>query len=89
MERVLSGGQLRVCWKTALQKILSGHVKDGDTVVIDVDDDGQTKVLRGDQRQLLPQLLLSIPGNARDVLNNVQAGSVLSTYIWLQCPVSS
>lgn len=36
------------------EEILSGHVKAGDTVVVDVDDDGQTKVLRGDQRQLLP-----------------------------------
>ena len=36
------------------EEILSGHVKDGDTVIVDVDDDGQTKVLRGDQQQVLP-----------------------------------
>jgi ATP-dependent Clp protease ATP-binding subunit ClpC len=36
------------------EEILSGRVKDGDTVVVDVDDEGQVKVLQGEKRELLP-----------------------------------
>jgi ATP-dependent Clp protease ATP-binding subunit ClpC len=36
------------------EEILSGRVKDADTIVVDVDDEGQIKVLQGDKRQLLP-----------------------------------
>ncbi len=35
------------------EEILSGRVKDGDTAVIDVDDQGQIKVVQGDKRELL------------------------------------
>jgi len=64
------------------EEILSGHVKDGDTVVIDVDDDGQTKT--GDHGNYCPSYCLgftpSIPGsNARDVLNQCR----ISTVTWL------
>ena len=36
------------------EEILSGRVKAGDIVVVDVDDDGQIRVLRGEQQELLP-----------------------------------
>jgi ATP-dependent Clp protease ATP-binding subunit ClpC len=35
------------------EEILSGRVKDGDAVVVDVDDEGQVKVLQGEKRELL------------------------------------
>jgi ATP-dependent Clp protease ATP-binding subunit ClpC len=38
------------------EEILSGCIKGGDTVVVDVDDEGQIKVLQGNQRELLPPL---------------------------------
>ncbi|HEY9740857.1 MAG TPA: ATP-dependent Clp protease ATP-binding subunit [Coleofasciculaceae cyanobacterium] len=37
------------------EAMLSGQVNDGDTTVIDVDDDGQVKVLQGKQQELLLQ----------------------------------
>jgi len=36
------------------EEILSGSIKDGDTVVVDTDDEGQIKVLQGQKRELLP-----------------------------------
>jgi ATP-dependent Clp protease ATP-binding subunit ClpC len=36
------------------EEILSGRLKDGDTVVVDVDDDGQIQVQRGERQELLP-----------------------------------
>jgi ATP-dependent Clp protease ATP-binding subunit ClpC len=40
------------------EEILSGGLKDGDTVVVDVDDEGQIQVLQGDKRELLPPTVL-------------------------------
>jgi ATP-dependent Clp protease ATP-binding subunit ClpC len=37
------------------EAMLSGQVNDGDTTVVDVDDDGQVKVLQGKQQELLLQ----------------------------------
>jgi len=39
------------------EEILSGRVKAGDVVVIDVDDAGQVQVRQGEQRELLPPAL--------------------------------
>jgi len=36
------------------EEILSGRIKDGDTVVVDTDDEGQIKVLQGQKQELLP-----------------------------------
>jgi ATP-dependent Clp protease ATP-binding subunit ClpC len=36
------------------EEILSGRIKDADTIVVDVDDEGQIKVLQGNKRELLP-----------------------------------
>jgi len=36
------------------EEILSGSIKDGDTVVVDTDDEGKIKVLQGQKRELLP-----------------------------------
>lgn len=36
------------------ESILSGHVKAGDTVVVDVDEDGKVQVRQGEQQELLP-----------------------------------
>jgi ATP-dependent Clp protease ATP-binding subunit ClpC len=36
------------------EEILSGSIKDGDTVVVDTDDEGQIKVLQGQKQELLP-----------------------------------
>ncbi|MBE9125177.1 MULTISPECIES: ATP-dependent Clp protease ATP-binding subunit [unclassified Coleofasciculus] len=42
------------------EEILSDRLNDGDTVIVDVDDDGQIKVTQGDQRELLPPEVLTI-----------------------------
>jgi ATP-dependent Clp protease ATP-binding subunit ClpC len=46
------------------EEILSGRVKDGDAVVVDVDDEGQIKVLQGEKRELLsPTLDIGLCGH--------------------------
>ncbi|GAB4185265.1 MAG: hypothetical protein Fur006_23490 [Coleofasciculaceae cyanobacterium] len=40
------------------EEMLSGRVNNGDTVVVDVDDEGQIQVLQGDKRELLPPTAL-------------------------------
>jgi len=42
------------------EEILSGRIKDGDAVVVDVDDEGQIKVLQGEKRELLPPSALTV-----------------------------
>ncbi|HEY9674563.1 MAG TPA: ATP-dependent Clp protease ATP-binding subunit [Waterburya sp.] len=42
------------------EEILSGRIQSGDTVVVDVDDEGQIKVLQGDKRELLPPSGLTV-----------------------------
>jgi ATP-dependent Clp protease ATP-binding subunit ClpC len=36
------------------EEILSGRLQEADVVVVDIDDQGQIKVLQGDKRELLP-----------------------------------
>jgi len=40
------------------EEILSGRVKNADTIVVDVDHEGQIKVLQGDKQELLPPAAL-------------------------------
>jgi len=40
------------------EEILSGRVKDADKIVVDVDHEGQIKVLQGDKQELLPPAAL-------------------------------
>ncbi|HEY9820184.1 MAG TPA: ATP-dependent Clp protease ATP-binding subunit [Candidatus Sericytochromatia bacterium] len=41
------------------EELLSGRVKDGDAVVVDVDDEGQIKVLQSEKQELLPPSALT------------------------------
>jgi ATP-dependent Clp protease ATP-binding subunit ClpC len=53
--RPLRRAIMRLLEDSLAEEILSARIKDGDTVVVDVDDDGQVKVLQGQKRELLPQ----------------------------------
>jgi ATP-dependent Clp protease ATP-binding subunit ClpC len=53
--RPLRRAIMRLLEDSLAEEILSARIKDGDTVVVDVDDDGQVKVRPGEQRELLPQ----------------------------------
>lgn len=53
--RPLRRAIMRLLEDSLAEEILSGSIKDGDTAVVDVDDDGKVKVLQGEKRELLPQ----------------------------------
>jgi len=55
--RPLRRAIMRLLEDVLAEEILSGRVRDGDTAVVDIDDDGQVKVLPGEteQQELLPQ----------------------------------
>ena len=53
--RPLRRAIMRLLEDSLAEEILSGRIKDGDTAVMDVDTDGQIKVLHGAQPQLMPQ----------------------------------
>jgi ATP-dependent Clp protease ATP-binding subunit ClpC len=53
--RPLRRAIMRLLEDSLAEEILSGRVKDGDVAIVDVDDDGQVKVLQGQKRELLPQ----------------------------------
>ncbi|GAB4318810.1 MULTISPECIES: ATP-dependent Clp protease ATP-binding subunit [Leptodesmis] len=53
--RPLRRAIMRLLEDSLAEEILSGRVKDGDTAIVDVDEDGQVKVLQGEKRELLPQ----------------------------------
>ena len=54
--RPLRRAIMRLLEDILAEEILSGRIKDGDTAVADVGDDGQVKILPGDSsRELLPQ----------------------------------
>lgn len=53
--RPLRRAIMRLLEDSLAEEILSGRVQDGDTAVVDVDEDGKVKVLPGEQRELLPQ----------------------------------
>lgn len=53
--RPLRRAIMRLLEDVLAEEILSGRIKDGDTAVCDVGDDGNVKVLLGEKRELLPQ----------------------------------
>lgn len=53
--RPLRRAIMRLLEDSLAEEILSGRVQNGDTAVMDVDGDGQVKVLQGEKRELLPQ----------------------------------
>jgi ATP-dependent Clp protease ATP-binding subunit ClpC len=54
--RPLRRAIMRLLEDVLAEEILSGRIKDGDSALVDVDDDGQVKVLQGRKRELLPQI---------------------------------
>jgi ATP-dependent Clp protease ATP-binding subunit ClpC len=55
--RPLRRAIMRLLEDSLAEEILSGRIKNGDTAVVDVNDDGQVQVLPGQQRELLPQAI--------------------------------
>jgi ATP-dependent Clp protease ATP-binding subunit ClpC len=53
--RPLRRAIMRLLEDVLAEEILAGHVKEGDTASVDVDTEGQVKVLPGQTRELLPQ----------------------------------
>jgi ATP-dependent Clp protease ATP-binding subunit ClpC len=53
--RPLRRAIMRLLEDSLAEEILSGRVKEGDTAIVDVDAEGQVKVLQGEKRELLPQ----------------------------------
>ncbi|MCP2730644.1 ATP-dependent Clp protease ATP-binding subunit [Limnofasciculus baicalensis] len=53
--RPLRRAIMRLLEDVLAEEILSGRVKEGDTSIVDVDEEGKVKVLEGEKRELLPQ----------------------------------
>ncbi len=53
--RPLRRAIMRLLEDVLAEEILGGSIKDGDTAVVDVDEEGKVKVLPGEKRELLPQ----------------------------------
>jgi ATP-dependent Clp protease ATP-binding subunit ClpC len=53
--RPLRRAIMRLLEDSLAEAMLSGEISDGDTVAIDVDDEGQVKILQGKQRELALQ----------------------------------
>ncbi|NES69076.1 MAG: AAA domain-containing protein, partial [Okeania sp. SIO2D1] len=53
--RPLRRAIMRLLEDVLAEEILSGAVREGDTAVVDVGEDGQVKVTQGEKRELLPQ----------------------------------
>jgi len=53
--RPLRRAIMRLLEDVLAEEILSGRIKDGDTALVDVGEDGQVKVEQGQKRELLPQ----------------------------------
>lgn len=53
--RPLRRAIMRLLEDTLAEEILSGRVKEGDTAIVDVDDDQQVKIAPAEKRELLPQ----------------------------------
>ncbi|MFE1746618.1 ATP-dependent Clp protease ATP-binding subunit [Coleofasciculus sp. H7-2] len=52
--RPLRRAIMRLLEDNLAEAMLSGTIQDGDTAIIDVDDDGQIRVVKSEQRELLP-----------------------------------
>jgi ATP-dependent Clp protease ATP-binding subunit ClpC len=55
--RPLRRAIMRLLEDSLAEEILSARIKNGDTAVVDVGEDGQVKVLQGERRELLPQVV--------------------------------
>ena len=53
--RPLRRAIMRLLEDVLAEEILGGSIKDGDTAIVDIDEEGKVKVLPGEQRELLPQ----------------------------------
>jgi len=53
--RPLRRAIMRLLEDSLAEEILAGHIKEGDTAIVDVDAEGQVKVVIGKERELLPQ----------------------------------
>ena len=53
--RPLRRAIMRLLEDSLAEEILSARVKDGDVAIMDVDESGQVKVLKGEKQELLPQ----------------------------------
>ncbi|HIK29567.1 MAG: ATP-dependent Clp protease ATP-binding subunit [Oscillatoriaceae bacterium SKW80] len=53
--RPLRRAIMRLLEDVLAEEILSGRVKEGDTAIVDIGEDGQVKVIPNQERQLLPQ----------------------------------
>jgi ATP-dependent Clp protease ATP-binding subunit ClpC len=53
--RPLRRAIMRLLEDSLAEEILAGRIKNGDVAVVDVDTEGQVKVLQGEKRELLPQ----------------------------------
>ncbi|MEB3355776.1 MAG: ATP-dependent Clp protease ATP-binding subunit [Synechococcales bacterium] len=53
--RPLRRAIMRLLEDSLAEEILSGHIREGDTAIVDVGEDGKVKVLPGEKRELLPQ----------------------------------
>ncbi|HBB30285.1 MAG TPA: ATP-dependent Clp protease ATP-binding subunit ClpC [Cyanobacteria bacterium UBA9273] len=53
--RPLRRAIMRLLEDVLAEEILSGSIKEGDTAIVDVDEEGKVKVLPGEKRELLPQ----------------------------------
>ncbi|MGF1499393.1 MAG: ATP-dependent Clp protease ATP-binding subunit [Elainellaceae cyanobacterium] len=53
--RPLRRAIMRLLEDSLAEEILSGRIREGDTAVVDVDEEGKVKVLPGEKRELLPQ----------------------------------
>lgn len=54
--RPLRRAIMRLLEDVLAEEILSSRIKEGDTAIVDVGEDGQVKVLPGQKRELLPQV---------------------------------
>ena len=55
VSRPLRRAIMRLLEDTLAEEILSGRVKEGDTAVVDVDEDQKVKIAPAQERELLPQ----------------------------------
>jgi ATP-dependent Clp protease ATP-binding subunit ClpC len=51
--RPLRRAIMRLLEDSLAEALLSGEISDGDTAIVDVDDDGQVKIRKSDTRELL------------------------------------
>ncbi|MBD1937269.1 ATP-dependent Clp protease ATP-binding subunit [Microcoleus sp. FACHB-68] len=57
--RPLRRAIMRLLEDVLAEELLAGHIKEGDSAIVDVDENGQVKVVPADSHEQLPQLALS------------------------------